>query len=157
MHAVVLEALEEYLAGDLHPAAHREIAAHLNDCKVCREELDNMQEVSLLFRSLQTEEVMEPSLGFLGRVMAQVTEQRQKPSFASLFAFDLAFARRLVFASLLTLAVLGSYLVSRETDYTPGPPPEAVMAQQPSTPVPDTDRGMMLVTRSEEHTSELQS
>ena len=34
----------------------------------------------------------------------------------SLFSLDLAFGRRLVFASLLTLAVLGSYLVSRETD-----------------------------------------
>jgi len=47
-----------------------------------------------------------------------------------------------VFASLLTLAVLGSYLISRETAYPSGPSPEAVMAQQElpafdSAPAPD--------------------
>jgi hypothetical protein len=32
----------------------------------------------------------------------------------------------------MTLAVLGSYLVTRETGYAGGPSPEAVMAQQNS-------------------------
>ena len=54
------------------------------------------------------------------------------PSIANLFGLDWAFGRRLVFASLLFLAVLGSYLVSRETRYAPEPSPEAVMAQQDS-------------------------
>ena len=54
------------------------------------------------------------------------------PSFAGLFALNFSIGRRLVFASLLTLAILGSYLVSRESAYSGGPSPEAVMAQQES-------------------------
>jgi hypothetical protein len=53
----------------------------------------------------------------------------------------------LVFASLLTLAALGSYLVSYESDYPTGLSPEAVMAQQDS-PAYDTARAQenMLAT-----------
>jgi hypothetical protein len=69
------------------------------------------------------------------------------PALANLLGLDLAFGRRLVFACLLTLAVLGSYLVSRETGSPAGPSPEAIMAQQESpafetAPAPDN----MLVT-----------
>ena len=64
--------------------------------------------------------------------MQQVGAERPAPSFASLFALDFAFGRRLVFASLLTLAVLGTYLVSRESLDPRGPTPEAIMAQQES-------------------------
>ena len=71
------------------------------------------------------------------------------PSFWSLFSLDPGFGRRVVFASLLTLAVLGSYLVSRETEYIAAPSPEAVMAIDQS-PAQDLgaarDRDMMLVT-----------
>jgi hypothetical protein len=45
---------------------------------------------------------------------------------------DFAFGRRLVFASLVTLAALGGYLVSHESEYPTGLSPEAVMAQQDS-------------------------
>jgi len=50
------------------------------------------------------------------------------------FSLDLAFGRRLVFASLMTLTVLGGYLVSREVDYLEGGgvSPEALLAQQDS-------------------------
>jgi hypothetical protein len=47
------------------------------------------------------------------------------------------------FASLLTLAVLGTVLVSREESYEPAPPtPEAVMAADTGSPNAD----QMLVT-----------
>jgi hypothetical protein len=49
-----------------------------------------------------------------------------------LLGLDVAFGRRLVFACLLTLAVLGTYLISRETAYPAGPSPETIMAQQES-------------------------
>jgi anti-sigma factor RsiW len=148
MHAVVLESLEEYLAGALTPAERKEIEAHLSTCEFCREELRSMQEVSQLLVSLRSEEALEPTPGFYARVMSQIGEQKTlAPTFASLFALDFAFGRRLVFASLLTLAVLGSYLISRESSYPAGPSPEAVMAQQElpafnSAPAPDN----MLVT-----------
>jgi anti-sigma factor RsiW len=148
MHAVVMESLEEYLSGTLGPAAQRIIEAHLSTCETCREELSGIQEVSQLFGTLRTEESWQPSPGFYARVMEQVGERETVPSFASLFSFNFAFGRRLVFACLLTLAVLGSYLVSRETSsYPAGPTPETVMAQQNS---PDFDsapaQDNMLVT-----------
>ncbi len=132
MHAVVMQSLEEYLSGSLTPAAQREIDAHLKGCDTCRSELRSMQEVSELFDSLQAEEAVVPSTGFYARVMQQVDEHSAAPSLGNLLGLDVAFGRRLVFACLLTLAVLGTYLISRETAYPAGPSPETIMAQQES-------------------------
>jgi anti-sigma factor RsiW len=143
MHAVVIESLEEYLAGALDPVTRGRIEVHLNGCGECREELRGMQEVARLFGSLRSEESLSPSPAFCARVMQQVG-QETSPSLASLFSLDFAFGRKVVMASLLTLAVLGSYLLSRETDYALDPTPEAVMAQD--TYLPGQDRDRMLVT-----------
>jgi hypothetical protein len=89
-----------------------------------------MQDATLLFGAFKCEESFDPAPGFHARVMQQIEKQTAAPSFTSLFALDLAFGRRLVFACLLTLAVLGTYLVSRETAYRSGPSPDAIMAQQ---------------------------
>lgn len=150
MHAVVMESLEEYLSGTLEPVELRELEAHLSNCELCREAVRSMQDVSLLFGSLRTEEALEPSLNFYAKVMQQAQAERPKavPSFAGLFAMDFAFGRRLVFASLLTLAVAGTYLVSREGDVKHvAVSPDAVMAQQ-NTPGFDSDSNPdnMLVT-----------
>ena len=130
MHAVVMESLEEYLSGTLKPAAHRDIEAHLSICEPCRQELAGMQEISQLFSAVRAQESIEPAPGFYARVMQEVGGRKAVPAFASFFNLDLAFARRLVFASLLMLAALGSYLVSREAEYPTGPSPDVVMAQQ---------------------------
>jgi hypothetical protein len=80
-------------------------------------------------------------------VAHHVGERKPTPAFASLFAIDFAFARWLVFASLITLAVLGGYLVTSEVEYQAGPSPAAIMAEQDS---PSFDaapaRDNMLVT-----------
>jgi anti-sigma factor RsiW len=130
MHAVVMDSLEEYLSGTLKPADRQAVDAHLSLCQACREEVRGMQDVSQLFVSLKSEEICEPSPGFYAGVVRQVEKETAAPSFAGVFALDFAFARRLVFASLLVLAVLGSYLVSRETEYPAGPSPEAILAQE---------------------------
>ena len=132
MHAVVMQSLEEYLAGALEPAAQRTIDTHLNACESCRTEVRGMQEVSLCFGSLRSEDPIVPKAGFYARVRQQLESQQAPPSVASLLGLDFAFGRRLVFSSLLTLAVLGGYLVARETAYATGPSPETVMAQQES-------------------------
>lgn len=144
MHAVVMESLEDYLAGSLEPSESRVIEAHLSNCDRCREEIRGMQEVSLLFGSLKSEAGLEASPAFFSGVM-QKTGAGSGPSFAGFF--DLAFGRRLVFASLLTLAVTGSYLVTREAQAPVAISPAGVMAQQDapgfdSAPAPDN----MLVT-----------
>ena len=128
MHAVVMQGLEEFLSGTLDPAAQREFEAHLKYCEACRSEVRSVQEVSQCFSALRPDEAVVPAPGFYARMMQQLGEQKAAPSLANLFGLDLAFARRLVFTCLLTLAALGSYLVSRETAYPAGPSPEAIMA-----------------------------
>ena len=133
MHAVVLDRLEEYLAGTLNPAAHRAIQAHLNTCESCREEVQGIEEIAQCFASLRAEEPVSPSPGFLAGIVRQIEGLAAvQPTFASLFSWRFAFGRRLAFASLLMLAILGSYLWIGESAYPPGPSPEAVMAQQES-------------------------
>lgn len=154
MHAVVMESLEEYLSGVLEPATQRQIEAHLSTCSQCRDEIRSMQDVSQLFVSLRSEEAWEPSPGFYAGVMREAGERKATPSFASLFALDFAFGRRIVFASLITLAVLGSYLVTRESGYPGGPTPEGVMAQQNSPSfdsAPARDNMLVTLTAYEQH------
>lgn len=143
MHAVVLENLEDFLAGSLEPSEIRVIEAHLGGCERCREEIRSMQEVSLMFSSLKSEEQPEPSPAFFAGVM-QKTGAREQAEKSSGFAavFDLAFGRRLVFASLLTLVVTCSFLVTRESNAASAMSPTAIMAQQDmpgfdSAPAPD--------------------
>jgi anti-sigma factor RsiW len=145
MHAVVMESLEDYLAGTLEPSEIRAIEAHLSNCDRCREQIRGMQSVSLLFGSLQSEAGLEASPAFFSGILEKTGTARSAPSFANFF--DLAFGRRLVFASLLTLAVTGSYLVTRESQAPAATSPAAIMAQQDapgfdSAPAPDN----MLVT-----------
>jgi len=146
MHAVVMESLEDYLAGSLEPSEVRMIEGHLSNCDRCREEIRGMQDVSLLFGSLRTEETVEASPAFFAGILEKTgAAPKPAPSFASFF--DLAFGRRLVFASLLTLVLTGSYLVTRESDGNTAMSPAAIMAQQDA---PGFDSGAapdnMLVT-----------
>jgi anti-sigma factor RsiW len=145
MHPVIVENFEEYISGTLLPGALREFEAHLQVCPACRQEVRGMHEVSSFFTALRPDEEVAPSPGFTARVMALVAEE-PAPSFWNLFSLDPGFGRRVVFASLLTLAVLGSYLASRETDYSPTP--EAIMAsdQSPASESSPVNRDRMLVT-----------
>ncbi len=141
MHAVIVDHLEEYLSGSLPPSAQHRFEAHLEACGKCRGEVDEMQEACGLLASLKPAEIVDPPRGFVAQVMRGFAAD-PPPSFWSPFR-DFAFARRVVFASLLTLAVLGTVLVSREQAYEPAPTtPEAVMADGAGTPNSD----QMLVT-----------
>ncbi len=147
MHAAVMESLEDYLSGSLNPADRQRIEAHLKKCEMCREEVAAMEDASLLLEGLRGGNSFEASPGFYARVMQRVEANQPAPSLGNLFAFDLAMGRRLAFACLLTLAVLGSYLVSRETGYSGSPSPETVMAQQDSPAFGNTaGHDAMLVT-----------
>ena len=141
MHQVILDRLEEYLAGT---PGSREFTAHLESCHECRTEVGEMQELSSAFQSLRGVEVEEvaPTPGFYARVSQRVEQQRPR-SFSSLFWLDPMFGKRVAFASVMTLAVLGSYLITRETEYSAGPPDaEAIMAEH----APAQDPDVMLAT-----------
>ena len=60
-----------------------------------------------------TDSIPAPSLGFYNRVACRIREDEQSQSW-SFFSPGIAFFRRVAFASLLLLAGLGSYLVTRE-------------------------------------------
>jgi len=128
MHAVVMESLEEYLSGLLEPAARRRIETHLHDCASCRAGIDGMADVSSLFGALRNQ-ACEAAPGFYARVVERIESTSAAPSFAGLFAFDLVFLRRLAFSCMLTLAVLGSVLVTREATYRGSFTPDAILAQ----------------------------
>jgi hypothetical protein len=55
----------------------------------------------------------------------------------------------MVFASLLALAVLGSYFVSSEAEYQAGPTPMSMMAQDHVGGSPDRDNMLMTLATYE--------
>src|ERR1700685_3068510 len=153
MHSVVMENIEEFLAGTLEPAEHQALEAHLGSCELCREEVRSMQALSLLFGSLRTELAFEPHPGFYARVIQRAEETKPASFFSGIFAMDAIFGRKLVLSSLLTLGILGGYLISRESSYMAGPTPEAIMAEQTqaafeSAPAPEN---MLITLTNYEH------
>jgi hypothetical protein len=88
-------------------------------------------------------EAVAPQPGFYAKLTNHV-EQREESSIWTLL-FQPAFARQVAMASLLFLAVVGGFLISRESETTPMPTAEQVMA---SDQFGDEDqaRGQMLVT-----------
>ncbi len=144
MHRVIEQSLEEYLEGSATP----EFTSHLRACEQCRRELSAIQETSRLFTDLRSEEIFEPSPSFTARVLVQVGETRAMsvPSFWSLFSLNPTFGKRVAFAALLLLGVIGSYVVNQERDYAAGPPSiELVMNDNQPAQVPASDSDRMLV------------
>lgn len=144
MHEVIADGLEEYLAGS---RGSRAFQTHLAECVECRKLVAEMGEVSSLFAALRPEEAVAPAPGFYARLSARL-EAGRKPSIWNLFSLDPTFGRRVVFASLLALAVVGSVLVSQEQAAFGPPAPEQLMAIEHMTPndQPAQDRDLMLVT-----------
>ena len=127
MHQVILDRLEEYLSGS---PSSGEFTAHLAACEECRAEVQEMRELSGAFAALRAPDPIAPLAGFYSRV-AQRVDAGRPHSFWRWVWLDPSFGKRVAFASLMTLAVLGSYLITRETEYSAGPPrPEVIMAQQ---------------------------
>jgi anti-sigma factor RsiW len=144
--------LEEYLAGTLAPAELRNCEAHLSTCAMCREELRTMQEFTGLLGTLRADQAeWNLSPGFTARVMQDVTRRKPAPALASVFA--LAFGRRLAFASLMVVALLGGYLVTHESRYPEGPSPEAILAQQtvPAFETGGAENNMLATLTAYEH------
>lgn len=144
MHDVVINELEEHLAGKGSPAFH----AHLAGCQKCRAEVESIARVSALFAELRsdTETAAEPSPFFYTRVASGIVEH-QNTEHWGLLAPGAAFFRRIAFASLLLLAGLGSYLVMRDGDVA-GTDAVTIMAQHDATAdhAASSDRDLMLVT-----------
>ncbi|HVP46464.1 MAG TPA: hypothetical protein VMT32_07770 [Bryobacteraceae bacterium] len=134
MHQVILDRLEEFISGS---PSSREFTAHLESCEECRAEVQEMKELSGALSALRAPEEFAPSPGFYTQVSRRVEAHRPRSLWRWVW-LDPTFGRRVAFASLMTLAILGSYLITRETEYSAGPPrPEAVIAQQAPADNPD--------------------
>lgn len=146
MHRPVKDRLEEYLRRT-GTNGFEEVEAHLTACVECRQAVLGMEQQSVLLRALRTEEQVEPSPGFYGRVLRQI-ETGKKPSLWSVF-LDPRFGRRLVYSTLTILLLLSTYIVSTE------PGEDTMVASATETLVegdsaalganPDRDRDMVLV------------
>ncbi len=147
MHAAIINDLEEYLSGHLPPSALDRFQAHLQVCGKCRLAVEEIQESAGLLAMLKPAGVVDSPPSFVAKVMQAVTE-RAAPPFWTAFG-DFAFGRRVVFAALMMLAVLGTVLVSREGAYAPTPTtPEAVMADT-ATASPNADQMLVTLTSYE--------
>jgi hypothetical protein len=163
MHDIVVEELERHLSGvsrtgGVYRNASRDFYTHLEQCEPCRSEVAEMEELSSLFQefrldsdvsdSSETAFVPQPSLGFYTRVRNQIVAKQEKEAWG-IFSPGAAFFRRIAFASLLLLAGLGSFLVTRESSFS-GTDAATIMAQHDPvaahTEISDRDR--MLVTLS---------
>jgi anti-sigma factor RsiW len=135
MHTPLREHLEGYLAGALLPAEQKVMEAHLAGCSGCRKELAALEGSARDLRLLRPADEWgsEPAPGFFGRVMQRIDEQRDVPFWTLLL--DPGFGRRLVFACLMLLAVLGTYVAAADPMESPHFP-EAVLAARPHTATP---------------------
>ena len=138
MHGVLREHLEGYLAGNLHQAIRQEVDAHVAACQECREQSQAMLSSSRELRRLRPlpDPELEPTAAFYARVMDRVEREREVPFWSLLV--DPIFGRRLVFACLVLLAVLGGYFAAFQppASYPSQHRPEALLAGQDVAPFP---------------------
>jgi hypothetical protein len=153
MHDIVVDELEMHLSGGgVYKNASRAFYAHLDVCADCRAAVAGMDDLSVLLRELRvdpenaTDSLPQPSLGFYNRVRYRIVEDQQREAWG-LFSPGAAFFRRVAFASLLLLAGLGSFLVTRESSFG-GADAATIMAQHDPVAVhsESSDRDRMLVT-----------
>jgi hypothetical protein len=151
MHEIVVDELETHLSGGgIYRKASRAFYAHLDECGPCRAEVAQMEELSALFQEFRLDSAEQsapqPSFGFYARVRNQIVEKQEKEAWG-IFSPSAAFFRRIAFASLLLLAGLGSFLVTRESSFG-GTDAATIMAQHDpvAAHTEKSDRDRMLVT-----------
>lgn len=155
MHRLIKDRLEEHLKAAPDSQVPADFEQHLKVCEECREEITLMQEQVILLQALRANDEFEPRPGFYARVMERI-EAQQRASVWSVF-LEPVFGRRLVWASLTMIVLLGSFLAVNEYgmgDYQPASA-DAIMAIQEHPPDmgqdQQRDRDTILVTLATYH------
>jgi len=107
MHEPLKGRIEDYLHGGSHLP---DVEQHLANCPACNAEAAAMKQQAELFRSLKSDKEVELDAAFYARVMNRI-ETQAKPSIWNLFGESI-FAKRLAYASLTFVVLLGTYFVS---------------------------------------------
>ena len=131
MHEPVKGRIEDYLHGG---TPRPEVVEHLRQCSSCRSELAMMEKQSEILRSLKAPKQVEPSPGFYARVLQRI-ESQPLPSVWNLFSESM-FAKRLGYAAVTFLVLLGTYFVSSTEPQQPlaSSTPEEILAAQDMSP-----------------------
>jgi anti-sigma factor RsiW len=133
MDSFLRDILEDYLSGNLSRARKAQLEAHLARHPDAAEQLEEFRRTSLLLAELRApEEPPGPEAGFYARVLDCIEQQRDEPFW--MFFLQPLFVRRLAFASLMWLALVGSYVVSfsNPSEETGRRLAEAVLTEQPA-------------------------
>jgi anti-sigma factor RsiW len=107
MHEPLKGRIEDYLHGGTHMP---DVEQHLANCPPCSAEAAEMKKQAELFRSLKFAGEIEPDAAFYARLMNRI-ETGAKPSIWNIFG-ESVFAKRLGYASLTFVVLLGAYFVS---------------------------------------------
>ncbi|MEX2262381.1 MAG: hypothetical protein WD696_10535 [Bryobacteraceae bacterium] len=150
MHQVVSERLEDVLrsfaSNPQFASLSPQIRMHLDGCEPCRNEVQVMAEMNLLFANLRAPEEIVAPASFAVKVLDSVGTRGAASIWT--FLFEPLFARRVAFASLVFLALLGGVLMSGdENEYQHFEPSvESIIAEQNEViPDIDHDRDVILV------------
>jgi len=109
MHRPIQDGLEEYLGGRGNPGRLKSFHDHMAACDECRNQVKALEEQSQLVQSLRVPAMVDPTPGFYARVIERIEAQRAN-SFWSIF-LEPMMARRIAYASLCLLVLLGSAVV----------------------------------------------
>lgn len=112
MHRVVQDRLEKILQAKDRATGLAEVDEHLSNCGECAREVEEYRAQSPLLSILRVE--AEPSAGFYARVLQRI-ENHARNSIWSVFVYS-PFGRRLAYASLALALLLGTYVVSTESE-----------------------------------------
>ena len=112
MHQPIQDRVEEYLNDPGDRKIPPEFHAHLGSCSACATELQAFSVQNQSVRALKSASIAEPVPGFYARVMSRIEEQTPD-SFLAAF-LEPAFGRRLTFACVTLVLLMGTYLMNTE-------------------------------------------
>ena len=109
-----LELFEDYLDGRLAEKASAEVAAHLESCTACREEMETARLAGMLLHA-GLEPTAEPDGVFWTRMRARLREEEEKQRTADFWPSLEVLARRFSLSSAVALLLLFGVLMQTET------------------------------------------
>lgn len=138
MHDPFVQGLEDHLSGKTQADALARFRAHLDECSECRATVSEFERQARLLRVLRPEEEVEPAPGFYARVRERIEAQSAGSLWSLLL--DPFFARKLMYASLTLLVLLGSAVVTSDSHLAIiESVPYEIMAETTQSPAPGVD------------------